>query len=197
MLFSSLSFIFGFLPAFLAVYFLTPVKYRNIVLLMGSLVFYGIGPAAPAGPAALAAGTAAGRRHPAAARAQLGPGPGAARLRCVPRVHAGSERLHSWLDSAGAGGRAAAARAATRCGVVRPAGTLGRSHAGHAARAWLRQRRDSGLGHGHLPERPGAAARCRAESVRGNLPCPLGTPEHTPSSLQILAIARAMAAFCA
>ena len=43
MLFSSLSFIFGFLPAFLAVYFLTPVKYRNIVLLMGSLVFYGIG----------------------------------------------------------------------------------------------------------------------------------------------------------
>lgn len=43
MLFSSLSFIFGFLPAFLAVYFLTPVKYRNVVLLIGSLVFYGIG----------------------------------------------------------------------------------------------------------------------------------------------------------
>lgn len=43
MLFSSLSFIFGFLPVFMAVYLLLPKQYRNIVLLMGSLIFYGIG----------------------------------------------------------------------------------------------------------------------------------------------------------
>ena len=43
MLFSSLSFIFGFLPAFMVVYLLVPERYRNIVLLMGSLVFYALG----------------------------------------------------------------------------------------------------------------------------------------------------------
>lgn len=43
MLFSSLSFIFGFLPVFMAVYLLVPEKYRNIVLLMGSILFYALG----------------------------------------------------------------------------------------------------------------------------------------------------------
>lgn len=43
MLFSSLGFIFGFLPVFMALYLLVPAKYRNIVLLLGSLVFYGAG----------------------------------------------------------------------------------------------------------------------------------------------------------
>jgi len=41
--FAGLSFIFHFLPIFLIVYYLTPVKYRNISLLIGSLVFYAMG----------------------------------------------------------------------------------------------------------------------------------------------------------
>ncbi len=43
MLFSSLSFIFIFLPVFLAAYYLTPERYRNVTLLIGSLIFYAIG----------------------------------------------------------------------------------------------------------------------------------------------------------
>lgn len=43
MLFSSLSFIFIFLPVFLAAYYLTPSRYRNVTLLIASLIFYGIG----------------------------------------------------------------------------------------------------------------------------------------------------------
>ncbi len=43
MAFSSLEFVFYFLPSFLAVYLLTPVRWRNAPLLLGSLVFYGWG----------------------------------------------------------------------------------------------------------------------------------------------------------
>ena len=40
MVFSGATFLFFFLPCFLLVYFLAPEKYRNIVLLMGSILFY-------------------------------------------------------------------------------------------------------------------------------------------------------------
>ena len=43
MLFSSLNFLFIFLPAFLGVYYLVPQRHRNWPLLAGSLVFYGYG----------------------------------------------------------------------------------------------------------------------------------------------------------
>ena len=43
MVFSSLLFIFRFLPAFLAVYGLTPARFRNQVLFAGSLVLYAWG----------------------------------------------------------------------------------------------------------------------------------------------------------
>jgi alginate O-acetyltransferase complex protein AlgI len=43
MSFSSLDFVFWFLPAFLAVYYITPRSFRNLPLLLGSLVFYGWG----------------------------------------------------------------------------------------------------------------------------------------------------------
>lgn len=43
MVFSSLSFIFGFLPLFLIVYYLCKDKYKNIVLFLGSVIFYAIG----------------------------------------------------------------------------------------------------------------------------------------------------------
>ena len=43
MLFSSVGFLFRFLPAFMVIYLIVPAKYRNIVLLAGSLVFYGVG----------------------------------------------------------------------------------------------------------------------------------------------------------
>ena len=43
MVFSSNCFIFRFLLLFMVVYLLTPKKYRNGVLLLGSLLFYGIG----------------------------------------------------------------------------------------------------------------------------------------------------------
>lgn len=43
MVFSSLEFLLYFLPVFIVVYGLTPRKYRNVTLLMGSLVFYGFG----------------------------------------------------------------------------------------------------------------------------------------------------------
>ncbi len=41
--FSSFPFIFGFMPVYFIVYYLTPEKYRNAILLGGSLVFYAIG----------------------------------------------------------------------------------------------------------------------------------------------------------
>lgn len=43
MVFSSLTFIFRFLPIFLLVYYICPIKYRNICLFAGSLVFYSFG----------------------------------------------------------------------------------------------------------------------------------------------------------
>lgn len=43
MVFSSLLFLFRFLPLFLALYFLAPRKLRNGVLFIGSLIFYGWG----------------------------------------------------------------------------------------------------------------------------------------------------------
>lgn len=43
MIFSSLTFIFRFLPIFLMVYYICPTKYRNICLFAGSLVFYSFG----------------------------------------------------------------------------------------------------------------------------------------------------------
>lgn len=41
--FASLEFIFRFLPVFLIIYFIVPSKYREAVLLAGSLVFYAVG----------------------------------------------------------------------------------------------------------------------------------------------------------
>ena len=43
MVFSSLTFLFAYLPAVLAVYFLVPFRFRNFVLLVVSLFFYGWG----------------------------------------------------------------------------------------------------------------------------------------------------------
>ncbi len=43
MVFSSLIFIFGFLPVFFLVYYLAPAKGRNLVIFAGSLAFYGYG----------------------------------------------------------------------------------------------------------------------------------------------------------
>ena len=43
MVFSSISFLYYFLPAVLAVYFLVPWKWKNGVLLIASLFFYGWG----------------------------------------------------------------------------------------------------------------------------------------------------------
>lgn len=43
MVFSSLTFLFAFLPLSLLVYFVTPLKWRNLVLLAVSLIFYGWG----------------------------------------------------------------------------------------------------------------------------------------------------------
>ena len=43
MVFSSMEFLFRFLPLFLLIYFVTKPKYRNVVLLLGSLVFYAYG----------------------------------------------------------------------------------------------------------------------------------------------------------
>lgn len=43
MVFSSLEFIFRFLPIFFLAYFATPARYRNCVLVVGSLVFYAVG----------------------------------------------------------------------------------------------------------------------------------------------------------
>ena len=43
MRFSSLPFLFGFLPITLAIYFAVPMRWRNLALLLASLVFYGWG----------------------------------------------------------------------------------------------------------------------------------------------------------
>ena len=43
MLFSSLGFLFRFLPVFLIVYILVPQKLRTLVLFAGSLIFYALG----------------------------------------------------------------------------------------------------------------------------------------------------------
>jgi alginate O-acetyltransferase complex protein AlgI len=42
MVFSSAAFIFGFLPVFFAIYFSTPSRFRNGVILLASLIFYSI-----------------------------------------------------------------------------------------------------------------------------------------------------------
>lgn len=42
-IFSGLEFIFRFFPAFLAIYYITPKKYREWALLFGSIVFYAVG----------------------------------------------------------------------------------------------------------------------------------------------------------
>ncbi len=41
--FSDLTFIFRFLPVFILVFYLTPIRYRNLTLLLGSLIFYATG----------------------------------------------------------------------------------------------------------------------------------------------------------
>lgn len=43
MLFSSVGFLFRFLPIFMLIYLIIPAKYRNIILVVGSLIFYGVG----------------------------------------------------------------------------------------------------------------------------------------------------------
>ena len=43
MLFSSITFIYFFLPILLIVYFITPTKYKNLILLIFSLIFYFLG----------------------------------------------------------------------------------------------------------------------------------------------------------
>ena len=43
MVFSSLQFVLVFMPIFFICYYLAPNRYRNIVLLMGSLTFYFVG----------------------------------------------------------------------------------------------------------------------------------------------------------
>ena len=43
MSFSTLPFLFYFLPAFLAVYYIVPARFRNTVLALGSLLFYWLG----------------------------------------------------------------------------------------------------------------------------------------------------------
>ena len=40
MLFSSITFIYYFLPLVILAYFITPKKYRNVTLLVSSLIFY-------------------------------------------------------------------------------------------------------------------------------------------------------------
>ncbi len=47
--FSGLEFLFRFLPIFLLVYYITPARYRNAVLFLGSIVFYAFGEPAMVG----------------------------------------------------------------------------------------------------------------------------------------------------
>ena len=42
-LFNSLTFLFRFFPVFLAVYYLTPARFREVVLFFGSIIFYAMG----------------------------------------------------------------------------------------------------------------------------------------------------------
>ena len=41
--FSSLEFLFRFLPVFFILYFITPSRHREITLLIGSIIFYAVG----------------------------------------------------------------------------------------------------------------------------------------------------------
>ena len=43
MIFSSITFLFYFLPVLLAIYYLVPKKVKNIVLLIASMLFYFVG----------------------------------------------------------------------------------------------------------------------------------------------------------
>jgi alginate O-acetyltransferase complex protein AlgI len=43
MVFSSITFLFYFLPIFLLIYHLTPISRRNVILLAGSILFYAWG----------------------------------------------------------------------------------------------------------------------------------------------------------
>ena len=43
MVFSSLEFVFIFLPIFLLVYYLAPYRFKNLVIFMGSVIFYAVG----------------------------------------------------------------------------------------------------------------------------------------------------------
>ena len=43
MVFNSIFFIFCFLPVFMLIYYLVPGKLRNLILFLGSLVFYAWG----------------------------------------------------------------------------------------------------------------------------------------------------------
>ena len=43
MVFSSLMFLFVYLPVVLAVYYISPLKWRNLFLLIANLIFYGWG----------------------------------------------------------------------------------------------------------------------------------------------------------
>ena len=42
-LFNSLAFLFRFFPIFLIIYFLTPARFREVVLFFGSIIFYAMG----------------------------------------------------------------------------------------------------------------------------------------------------------
>ena len=50
LIFSSIEFLLWFLPIFLIVYGITPHKYRNLTLLIGSIVFYAMGDAGNLAP---------------------------------------------------------------------------------------------------------------------------------------------------
>lgn len=45
MVFSSFEFLFRFLPVFLVVYYITPKKFKNLILFAGSILFYALGEA--------------------------------------------------------------------------------------------------------------------------------------------------------
>ena len=74
----SLTFLFRFLPLFLAVYYITPAKFRKYVLILGSLLFVGFTDrlAVPAVAGAVLANWALGRLMPRAPRAVLAIGVG-------------------------------------------------------------------------------------------------------------------------
>ena len=45
MVFSSFEFLFRFLPVFLVIYYITPKKWKNLILFAASIVFYTFGEA--------------------------------------------------------------------------------------------------------------------------------------------------------